>query len=159
MPKHQSKAAWLREWIKRIGKNDIYSTDGKVIFCNACEKQVLKTAKDNKFIFKNNKVQCDQYFQLQQHDETAKHKGNLQKFLRVGNKQQFLTTPKTTKGPDPDQFSMDLCQAFIAADIPLNKLDNSKFRSFLENYTNKIVPNRSTINKNYIKKCYENVNL
>ena len=41
MPKASAyKSAQLREWIKRVGGGDIYTTDGKVLYCQACLKQV-----------------------------------------------------------------------------------------------------------------------
>jgi len=45
---------------------------------------------------------------------------------------------------------MDLCQAFMSANIPLYKLSNNKFRVFLEKYTGKNIPMEATLRKGYI---------
>jgi len=47
----------------------------------------------------------------------------------------------------------------LAANIPLNKLSNHQFRSFLEKYTMKDTPVESTLRLGYVDKCYiETVN-
>ena len=43
----------------------------------------------------------------------------------------------------------------VGCDIPLNKLENSKMKEFLEKYTKNICPDRSTLIKNYLKTFYE----
>jgi len=42
----------------------------------------------------------------------------------------------------------------MAANIPLNKLSNSKFQEFLEKYTVKNIPFESTLRKGYIDDVY-----
>jgi len=48
-------------------------------------------------------------------------------------KEQTLLTSLPTKS----EFNTDSCEALMTANIPLNKLSNSKFREFLEKYTDK----------------------
>lgn len=64
-------------------------------------------------------------------------------------KQSFLTNL-----PTKSTFNMDLCKALLAANIPLNKLSNSKFREFLEKYTGKHIPHESTLRKGYVDNVY-----
>lgn len=163
MPKIQSKAALQRQWIDKINGKSIYTTDGKIIFCQACEKQVLITP--NTFSSKkttgndNKQIPCSMYSQLVQHNDTAKHQKNVEISTRPSGskqKQQFISIA-TQKGPNPDQFSMDLCNAFLSANIPFNKLNNDVFRKFLEDYTKKIIPNESSLRKNYLKMAFEQV--
>jgi len=52
-------------------------------------------------------------------------------------------------------FNSDLCKAFLSANIPLNKLSQPTFRKFREKYTNKSVPDQSTLRKTYVHECYE----
>lgn len=40
MPKNVTKSALIREWINKIGEKDVYTTDGKIIYCQACNRQV-----------------------------------------------------------------------------------------------------------------------
>lgn len=52
-------------------------------------------------------------------------------------------------------FYYDLCHALISANIPLQKLQNDAFKHFLEKYTNRIIPDESTLRKGYVHECYE----
>ncbi|KAL4098224.1 hypothetical protein QTP88_022868 [Uroleucon formosanum] len=66
------------------------------------------------------------------------------------NKMTLLTTPWTAS-----TFNYDLCKALLCSNIPLFKLSQPSFRSFLEKYTNKIIPDQSTLCKKYVNECYE----
>jgi hypothetical protein len=44
---------------------------------------------------------------------------------------------------------MDMCRAFIGANIPFHKVNNKIFRNFLTKYTGKEIPEESTLRKNY----------
>lgn len=44
-----------------------------------------------------------------------------------------------------NSFNKDLCKTLLAANIPLNKLQNTYFRSFLEKYTHKDIPSVSLL--------------
>ncbi|KAB0790223.1 hypothetical protein PPYR_15446, partial [Photinus pyralis] len=50
-----------------------------------------------------------------------------------------------------------LCLALVSSDIPLWKLNNLQFRQFLEKYTNKKVPDESTLRKRYLQQCFHDV--
>ncbi|KAL7070800.1 hypothetical protein ACQ4LE_009931 [Meloidogyne hapla] len=116
----KSRAAWLREWITRVGGNSIYTTDGKVIFCEACQQKVFF---DNKSLFLINQQQAPsgQFFQLNQHNSTEKHQANVERRNKkqIREKQQFLTKDRTNI---PDKFTFDLCNAMISANIPFQKI-------------------------------------
>lgn len=43
------------------------------------------------------------------------------------------------------------------ANIPLNKLQNIQFRNFLQLYTQKYIPNESTIKMFYLDDCYDKI--
>ncbi|PSN55459.1 hypothetical protein C0J52_05698, partial [Blattella germanica] len=51
----------------------------------------------------------------------------------------------------------DLCQAFLAADIPLYKINNPTLKHFLGKYTRQHVPEESTLCKTCVGRCYNNV--
>jgi len=79
---------------------------------------------------------------------------------REKEKQQLISntiqsTASTSATSKKSQFSTDLCQAFVSANIPIWKLTNSNLRNFLEKYTNETIPSESTIRKNYVGDCYE----
>lgn len=52
-------------------------------------------------------------------------------------------------------FFKELCDAMLAADIPLEKLYNSEFHRFLEYWTQQIIPDASTLRKAYVKIVFE----
>lgn len=56
-----------------------------------------------------------------------------------------------------NNFNDDLCKAFLAADVPFNKLENPILKNFLEQYCNRKVPNVATIRTRYVPRNYENV--
>lgn len=75
--------------------------------------------------------------------------------LQRNNKQQkqlFITNSNTK-----NVFFEDLCNAFVCSNIPLHKLDNHVFKSFLEKYTGNTIPDESTLRKNYIPNIYKSV--
>lgn len=45
----------------------------------------------------------------------------------------------------------------LSANIPLNKIQNDKFKQFLESFCNRKVPDESTLRKNYVCPVYNNV--
>jgi len=49
---------------------------------------------------------------------------------------------------------MDMCEAFIAADIPLYKLENPKFSNFLKIYTKNNIPHHTTLRGKYTEEIY-----
>lgn len=72
--------------------------------------------------------------------------------------QQHLQTKKhiqTLSGPSHKEFYDDLCQAFIDANIPFKKLNNPSLRQFLHKYTNRDIPDESTIRKFYVPRVYD----
>jgi hypothetical protein len=42
----------------------------------------------------------------------------------------------------------------LSTNIPLHKINNPEFRLFLETYTNRDIPNESTLRKNYVNEVY-----
>jgi hypothetical protein len=56
-------------------------------------------------------------------------------------------------------FNVDLCAALVVPNIPWNKLQIPEFKNFLEKYTVKHIPDESTLKKNYLGPCYDNVNI
>lgn len=138
MPKIKtSVSARLRAFVSEFG-DDIFSSDGTVLYCKVCE---VKVASEKKFT-------------IEQHISRIKHKNGIERKHKNGieykQSQSFLTTSSKKSS-----FNYDLCQALLSANIPLHKLSNELFRTFLEKYTNKSIPNESTLRKTYVAECYE----
>jgi hypothetical protein len=75
---------------------------------------------------------------------TAQEKNYLSQHVQT-------TVHLTSLNPEStDNFCNDLCEAFVAANIPLSKLQNPVLKRFLQKYTNRPVPDESTLRKNYV---------
>lgn len=124
----------VREWASAF---KCYTTDGAVVFCTVCNKQVSASRK----------------FLLEQHAKSALHVNNLKK--AKPQSQVLLTNSNFQDTSTQKTFNEDLCDALVAANIPWHKLEIPKFKHFLEKYTNKHIPRESTIRKGYLQGTYE----
>lgn len=52
-------------------------------------------------------------------------------------------------------FNLELCEAFVSANIPLSKLDNSQLKDFLEKHFNKPISSSSNLRKKYLPMAFE----
>ena len=92
--------------------------------------------------------------QLAQHLKTALHLRNLERYTARPERQLLLGEVQAT---GRKEFFVDMCEAFLAADIPWRKLDQPKLRKFLEKYTQNAIPDQSTLRKNYLPRLYSKV--
>lgn len=124
----------LKKYVDEFGEN-IFSSDGSVLFCKLCETR----------------VSVERRYIVTQHLKTDKH-------TRFVNRHQNATTSKiqqqVTLYSKKCTFSEDLCKALLSANIPLNKVNNKGFRLLMEKYTNKEIPDESTLRKNYVNGIY-----
>jgi hypothetical protein len=68
-----------------------------------------------------------------QHLKTTIHKENLKK-LKSGSKQQTIAQSLACSSvTDEQEFYFDLCNSMVSSNIPLTKLNNNVFKSFLKN--------------------------
>jgi len=131
------KISQTRKYVLEFGEN-VFSTDGTILFCKICEV----------------KVNCEKRFTVTQHLKTNKHERLLNRqrnSVKVSTTQQLYSSSTCKKC----EFSKDLCKSMMSANIPLNKIMNTEFRSFLEKYTLKDIPCESTLRKTYLNECYE----
>ena len=138
MPKQKaSKSKVLRAYVSEFGET-ILSTDGAVLNCIPCEKV----------------LNADTRFQVVQHLETGKHKKCVERKNSKG--QQLFLAGSLGKQGKLSPFSLDLCIAFTAADIPLYKLENPQLRSFFSKYLrpSDSIPHDSTLRKTYLSIWY-----
>lgn len=135
MPKGKfSKYFLLNEW---VSNNSDYSTDGVVVFCQVCSKE----------------VKCQKKFQLDQHSKTATHVRAKEQQKKTAS--QLLLTQVKPKS-EGNSFSSDLCKALVCSNIPWNKLNNPALRSFLEKYcVNQNIPDESNLRKKYLHSLYD----
>lgn len=135
MPKaKQSLSSRLKYFVELYGSD--FKTDGNILYCKICEKA----------------ISADKKFAVDQHLKSAVHL-NGQKKMR--DKTQRLLSEPAQNSSKKSEFFSDMCEAFVAANIPLWKLQNSTFSAFLQKYTGKEIPSESTLRKNYLKKVYD----
>ena len=132
----RSLAVVLRSYAAEY--NGDFSTDGSVLFCKVCNVAVAATKK----------------FQVDQHVKTAKHI-KLKCIRKSAPLQTLLSADSFKQGPTLSEFNKNLCGAFVSAGIPLYKLKNRQLKEFLEHYTKQIVPDESTLRKNYVPIMYQ----
>jgi hypothetical protein len=74
----------------------------------------------------------------------AKHKNNLSRQTSHQSRQQLLfDNTATSPSNKTSEFSEDLCEMMVSDNIPLNKVNNEQFRTFLEKYTTQLIPDPS----------------
>ena len=103
-------------------------------------------------------------FLVKQHLNGKKHRLKTQS-MNLGN------TPSTSKDNEVNeippenekqikkQFSLDLCKAFLDADISLSKINNPSMKEFLHLYIDKEIPGESTLRKTYVDLLYEDTSI
>ena len=85
--------------------------------------------------------------------ETRKHLEYVEREKREGRQTSLIASSPSTL--PKSKFSVDLCQAFVSANIPFNKLKNPAFRKFLFKYTDHFIPDESTLRKDYLNYIYK----
>ncbi|XP_018496447.1 uncharacterized protein LOC100899436 [Galendromus occidentalis] len=139
MPKiKESHGSKLRSKVKLSGEG-VLSTDGHVILCKVCERDVPAERKS----------------QVSQHLNGAKHKSLLNKKKQSSSTSLIQIASFLEVSRKKSQFKLDLCEAFVTAGIPFWKLENSKLTDFLGKYCSEQIPSSSTLRKKYLQSVYE----
>ena len=129
------------KWIAEININErgepFSFLNEKICYCKHCEKSFTVTKKT----------------QLEQHVETDIHK----KHKDLKNKRKASQVHledlgvSGTKASRQTILGKELCQAFLSANIPWNKLEDPKIRDVLEKNMEISVPSESTIRSLFAK--------
>lgn len=143
MPKGKES---VKSFLERMVKENEgqFSTDGQVLFCLMCDKNVPAT----------------QISQVKQHLCSSKHSKSVTRKTDTKQPQKNqLLLPAMKKDDVVDRnanmFAMDLTQCFIETNIPLNVIRDKSMVKFLEKYTKYGVPSESTLRTKYIPQIYE----
>jgi hypothetical protein len=137
MPKFKPiKSDILKNHVSEFG-DTIFSSDGSILFCKMCEVQVC----------------TDRRYIVTQHLKIDKHSWAVNKKTNNKNSkiQQLVTNTKKSN------FSFDLCKALMSSKIPLHKISNIHFRSFLKKYIGKEILTVTTLYKTYVNDCYDDI--
>lgn len=135
MPK--AKTSMSNKLAQYVREYSSFKTDGAVLFCKVCNKS----------------VSTEKTFTVKQHLASKKH---IELAMRneTNNTQRFFGESSKMKEKNV-QFAEDLCRALISADIPLYKMRNQNFKSFLEKYTQYKMPSETTLRTNSVKDLYK----
>lgn len=129
--------------IEVIEKYSDLSIDCDSLLCTVCEEKINFTRKHGKQT-------------AREHVESKKHINN--KKLKDGKPRQSLIGEAIkhleTKNNHENKFYLDLAQTFIEANIPLKKLNHPSLKSFMEKYIKRIIPNESTLRKDFVEPLY-----
>lgn len=128
-------------------KADFIVSDGSIIKCDVCDT-VLK-------VDLNHQNQA-----IEQHLKTLKHRELAAKRKSKSSQQTFLAS-SFQKADEQlaknKRFESDLTRAFIQSGIPLFKVNSEPLRNFLAKYTERKIPDESTLRKNYIKPVFDEI--
>lgn len=95
-------------------------------------------------------LKCATKYSLELHANTPKHRSNAFRSLtqtRLNDNSELL--PKSVI-----DFEEDLVKTFLAADIPLHKLQNSHLQKLFETYAGKKVPSVYKARTTYVNKFF-----
>ena len=115
---NMAKSSTVAKWLKSLNEKEDYplkKLQGDQIFCKACEQSFGGSQKS----------------QLEQHIKSAKHGTNCElKKKRTQTQAQLedFVQGKVKKRSRAETLGKDLCQAFLAANIPWKKLENPCLR-------------------------------
>lgn len=134
MPKaKRPESVRIRSLIEEFGENVLYCDNGE-LKCKPCNIKLRSVKKCN----------------ITAHFKTSKHKSNVASCSDKNVEDESYPNAR----PSTAQFYLDLCFALVSANIPIWKIENDAFKSFLEKYTGFVVPSESTIRKAYVDKHY-----
>lgn len=97
----------------------------------------------------------DPDFSLLDNQENVVYCNKCAKMVRCPDKARidaYINTRRHLEGEDT--FADELCEAFVAANIPLYKVQHPKLKAFLEKYTGKSIPNESNLRRYHLPKVY-----
>ncbi|XP_003742228.1 uncharacterized protein LOC100899883 [Galendromus occidentalis] len=138
MPK-QGKCPRRRiEVLMKQFEGESLTTDGVVLTCKLCEKVVNSEKK---------------YF-VQQHLNSNSHRERKQRSAKE-NQNICLLSNFVKLSNKESSFHMDLCQMLVESNIPLYKVQDSSFRTFMQKYCKIPTPDHTKLRKTYLKKLYD----
>lgn len=136
MPKESATSFYTRVVADYPG---VFRTDNSVLYFNYCNVQVT----------------ASKIFQVKQHISTGKHQA-AEKLKKTGQPTQPTQTFMTEfQQPKINQFSFDLCQSFVVANIPLKKVSHPSIIRFMETHTKNTMPSESSLRQKYVPMLYD----
>lgn len=135
MPKEkENTSSFLTRMVKQY--QGVLRTDKSVLYCVYC----------------NCPINAKKVFCIKQHFNTDKHK-EASKRRESSNTRQILLKESLSQAVNP--FSMDVCTAFLEANIPLKKISHPSVIKLLEKYTTQNIPSETNLRSKYVPLLYE----
>ena len=132
---------WLSELNTATNTPFEWNKSLKSFWCKSCEKA----------------INADQKEQLKQHKKSQKHQANS------SLKRPLVQTPLEFKDPKAkrqctreEEVGQELCDALLSANIPIHKMNNPKFRGFLEKNVKITFPSVTTLREKHVPQSFEN---
>jgi len=132
----------IEKWLKELNSEKdtpFKFLNEKICFCKFCESSFRATMKS----------------QLIQHTKSEKHEKNKQlkakKRLMQVQMEDVVSPHKKSK---MDILGKQLCEAFLAANIPWKKLEIPRFHEFLEENIGVALPTETTLHVTHLEDCY-----
>lgn len=135
MPKEKEK---ISSFLTRVANQypGVLRTDNSVLLCKYCNCVINGT----------------RLFSVKQHFNTEKHKIATKKRENNDKSQSFL---KDYSSATLNTYHMDICTAFLEANIPIKKISHPSVINFLEKYINRDAPSETTLRSKYVPLLYE----
>lgn len=116
-----------------------FRADNSVLFCIICNVNVSGKRKSI----------------VKKHLEAAKHIEAAERRKKKEVPVQSLITGYGASQPILNSFNMDLCETFVEANIPINKVKHPSVVRFLEKYTDHTVPSDTLLRQKYVPTLYD----
>lgn len=137
MPKsRKSRIALLKSWIEDDCNFVIDESNERSVYCEPYNKS----------------INCERKSQLVQHVNTASHKRYLKEAANDSANDTSQHPPTSSKNNDS---YAELTQGMVAVNMPWCALNNDVWRNFLTKYTDRTIPDESTLRKNYLNDFYD----
>jgi hypothetical protein len=125
-----SACSCLHQYVSEF--KDVFTSDGKVLFCQACCKSVV----------------IQQHSQVTQHLSGSQHIAAIVGLKDWPGRKSVVGELSATISSKFATFATDLCKAFVSTDIPLFKINNPEVKNFLLAYTQTDSRDESVLRKN-----------
>lgn len=116
----------------------IFRADNNVLFCTICDCKAPATKLSS----------------VKNHLDTGKHKKAAAIKTKCSTSQTLVSSFQRPQ-PEINEFHMNLCKAFLEANIPLHKFSNPSIVNLFEKYMNRPVPSENTLRNKYVPILYE----
>jgi len=144
MPK--TKASIRSKLLKAVHKykSTLKVDQFNVLMCTVCDESIN---------YDENHIED----RVVKHNKKQRHQKRLEGQNESQGRQQFIATAmeNAITSERKNEYFAELTKAFLSADIPLHKLENSDLKVFLEKYTKKDQPRSQTLRNYYVKDVYD----